>query len=281
MPKVIATDLDGTLFYPKQRIRMISNKSLKFLRDFIDAGNRVVLVSGRNLEYCKKVVAKIKRKVDIIGCNSSYIYSDEKMIKETYFNPDRISTILQELTETYHPIATLLMAGERNLISKDSFKSRLISLGYKFWYFTQGVYREKFYFNNDKYNEVVANGRIFKIMLMFGIGKKGKEAAKEANKQIREKYAADLEASWSDEMIEISPFGCSKAEGLKYYMNYHNINAEDIFVVGDSGNDISMFNEFYENSFCMSHSPLSVLKRAKHTIEHFYDLQELILKGSN
>ena len=47
MGKVIATDLDGTLFYPKRRVRMIKSKSLKFLRRHIDNGGRLVLVSGR------------------------------------------------------------------------------------------------------------------------------------------------------------------------------------------------------------------------------------------
>ena len=46
--KLIATDLDGTLFYPKKRIKMISKKNLRFLRDRIDKENHIVIVSGRN-----------------------------------------------------------------------------------------------------------------------------------------------------------------------------------------------------------------------------------------
>ena len=39
MNKVLATDLDGTLFYPKGRKRCIPKKNVKFLQDFIDDGN--------------------------------------------------------------------------------------------------------------------------------------------------------------------------------------------------------------------------------------------------
>ena len=281
MAKVIATDLDGTLFYPKARIRMISPKSLKFLRNFIDEGGKVVLVSGRNLAYTKKVVEKIKRPVDVIGCNSSYIMSDGELIKESFFEPGRIREILRELDEEYHPKAVLMMAGESNFICKQSFKSAFYSLGYKLWYFFQGVYREKFYLNDQKFYEALDTGKIYKIMLMFGVGKKAKVAAMEANKKIREKYKDEIEASWSDEAIEISPKDCSKANGLKYYLNYHKINASDIYVVGDSGNDISMFNEFYENSFCMMRAALSVSKHANHVIKHFWELEEYVKKGSN
>ena len=77
-------------------------------------------------------------------------------------------------------------------------------------------------------------------------------------------------------MIEFTPTNCSKAEGLKYYANYHKINAEDIFVVGDSGNDISMFTEFHENSFCMAQAPLSVSKYAKNQIRNFWELEKFI-----
>ena len=281
MPKIIATDLDGTLFYPKHTVRMISPKSLKFLRSFIDEGNKVVLVSGRNIEYCKKVVKKIKRNVDIIGCNSSYIIGDGKLIKETYFNPDRISTIVKEIETDFKTMATLFMAEKSNYISKKSFKSFFYTIGYKFWYFMQGVYREKFFVDDEKFYDALKSGRIYKIMLMFGVGKKGKEAAKIANKVIREKYADDIEASWSNEMIEITPKDCSKAQGLQYYADYYKINHDDIYVVGDSGNDISMFEEFKEHSFCMSHSALSVSKHAKHTIKRFWEIEQYLKKGSN
>lgn len=59
MSKLIATDLDGTLFYPKKRIKMISKKSLNFLRQHIDNGGKLVLVSGRNSEYLKKLFVEL------------------------------------------------------------------------------------------------------------------------------------------------------------------------------------------------------------------------------
>lgn len=58
MPKILATDLDGTLFYPKRRITMISKRNLKFIRDFVDNGNKLLIVSGRNVKFAKKVEKK-------------------------------------------------------------------------------------------------------------------------------------------------------------------------------------------------------------------------------
>lgn len=54
MNKIIATDLDGTLFYPKDRINIICKENLFFIQSFIDNGGKLVIVSGRSLLYGKK-----------------------------------------------------------------------------------------------------------------------------------------------------------------------------------------------------------------------------------
>ena len=279
MPKVIATDLDGTLFYPKKRIRMISPKTLKFLRRFIDDGNRLILVSGRNVQYTKKVQKRIARPVDVIGCNASFVICDNQMIKESVF-PLSIKEVYQKLLFEFHPVNTIIMTKNGNYYPS-SESSFWYKTGYRFYSFFQGVYREKILGNTEKFHQAFEEGTIYKIMLMFGVTGRAKRAAKEANKIIREKYSDVLEASWSDQVIELSPVNCSKAEGLKYYADYLKINHNDIYVVGDSGNDISMFKEFHNHSFCMSRGSLSVSKHAKHVIKHVWEIENYIEKGNN
>ena len=48
MIKLLATDLDGTLFYPKRKFTLMTRKNAKFLKDFYNAGGKVMLVTGRN-----------------------------------------------------------------------------------------------------------------------------------------------------------------------------------------------------------------------------------------
>lgn len=277
MGKVIATDLDGTLFYPKKRVRMVSTKTLKFLRRFHDDGGKIILVSGRNSSYLERVAKKIDRPCDMIGCNSSIIISNNKPIREAYFDNARLKEILDDIEKTYHSKTFFIMNDKNQFIMRDSFESRLYSIGYALWNFFQGVYREPFLVSKSEFEKVLENGKIRKIMIFFGIGKKNVQASKEANKGIFEKYKDEVEPSWSGEFIELSPYKCSKSEGLKYYINYNKINHNDVYVVGDSGNDISMFKEFPENSFCMKHSPLSVSKYAKHVIKRFSDLEKFIV----
>ena len=68
MQKVLACDLDGTLFYPRQVGRCISRKNVRFLRRWIDAGNRVVLISSRS----QKLKKSLKRSMKNINQEVSY-----------------------------------------------------------------------------------------------------------------------------------------------------------------------------------------------------------------
>lgn len=276
MNKVIATDLDGTLFYPKARINMITKKNLAFLRRHSDAGGRIVLVSGRNSNFLQRVADKIDRPVDYIGCNAAFIKADGKYIKKVFFDKEKLNLALAEIDKLYAPRACFLMSEDNRFVSRDKFDSHFYRFAYKVWNFAQGAYREPLVVSKKQYDEIIDSGKVVKIMLLFGLGKKNCAKSKEANKVLRERFSDVLEASWSGEFIELSPAGCSKSEGLKYYLDYFNINHSDVYVVGDSGNDISMFNTFPEHSFCMKHASLSVSKYARFTIRRFSDIEKYI-----
>ncbi len=276
MPKVIATDLDGTLFYPKKTFRMISSYNIEFLRKFIDSGNRVVIVSGRNHFFSDKVVAKINRPVDIIGCNSAFIKIDNQVVKETFFEKGRIQEILKEISKEFHPSAYFIMSKKENFVFNKTGASRMIKPAYFLYYLFQGVYREPYRQDDKVFLQELEKGEIYKIMVFVGVGKKRKKRALEMNKIIREKYGSEIESSWIGEFLELTPKDCSKANGIKFYLDYLKINHDNVMVVGDSGNDISMFNEFSEHSFCMEHSSPTVQKYAKHVIRRFSDLEKFV-----
>ena len=58
MAKILVTDLDGTLFYPKKRLGLIGKENLSFLREWVDSGNKLVLASGRNYKDAEKNTKK-------------------------------------------------------------------------------------------------------------------------------------------------------------------------------------------------------------------------------
>ena len=140
-----------------------------------------------------------------------------------------------------------------------------------------GIYAEKIASNDYNLEDTLKNTEIYKIMLFVGITKKKINQAREMNKVFRNAYS-NLESSWSNEVIEVTLKGSSKGEAVKEYCQLKQISPDEIAVVGDSGNDISMFKEYQDNSFCMSHAPKSIQKYAKFTIDKFEDLSRYLLK---
>lgn len=276
MNKLIATDLDGTLFYPKHRIRMISKKSLRFIRKFIDDGNEFAIVSGRNASFGFKVAKKINRPVSIVGCNGAFVYYHGKKIYSNTIKPEFAHEVLDYVEKTYDIKAFFVMSNENDFVLRNRYKTLLYKFGYFMWYWSQGVYREKFDTSKDKFYKIIDQNKAYKLMSMFGIFKKDKIIASLANKDIFKKFGDKVEPSWSNEFIEYTPAGTSKSTGLKFLADYLNISHSDIYVVGDSGNDISMFRDFSENSFSMEHAPLSVSKYANHVIKRFEDIEKYI-----
>lgn len=273
MGKLIAVDLDGTLFYPKHRIKMISDKCLAFIRRRIDLGDRFVIVSGRNGDFGQKVIKKIKRSIGIIGCNGSIIMDNEKVIKLEAFDPKILKEAIQWIRENTPYMGLFVMTSDYQFILEKYFKNPFYNLGYFFWTASQGVLRTPMKISKKKFDEAIEEGKVTKLMVMYGLGKKNIENAKNSNKEVFRKFGDVLETSWSVQTIELTPKGCFKSNGLKFYSDYHKINHDDVFVCGDSGNDISMFKEFPEHSFCMSHAPLSVSKYAKYTMNRVEDIE--------
>lgn len=276
MAKLLATDLDGTLMYPYRYFHLVPRKNILFLRKWIDKGNRLVLISSRGPEFMERLRKEIKRDFDYISYTSSYICCNGKIIKDESIPGKDVMSILEEISHDLNPKAYLVNQKNEPLLIKNVSG---VGLGflfiYKLYWLIQGKKREKYLLNNEYFDEHVSKGNIYKIMVFFGLRKSRNKISKEANKILRDKFP-NIECSWSHIVNEITPKNCNKGAGLEYYCKYLNILPEDVYVVGDSGNDISMFNLFHENSYAMAKAYPSVKKYAKHTISRVYHLDKIV-----
>lgn len=276
--KLLATDLDGTLFYPKRPRTLIPSKNIKFIDRFINQGHKVVLVTGRSPAYAKNVFARLGHTVDVIGMNGAYTITDGKVMNE-HFLDFPISKVLFELNSLFPTLGSMLISRKYPLlISTPTMGRGIMRAFYNLFYWMQGNYAEDYVFSNEAFLEEIKSKEVYKVMLFFGLSKKGQRMARKANAYLRENYDGQLEASWTGSFIEITPVGVSKAQGIKRYIAKKDIPDENVYVVGDSGNDISMFNTFHERSFCLSHAHKKVKKYAKTIISRFHHLERYIVE---
>lgn len=273
--KLLASDLDGTLFYPKRRITMIAKKNRKFIERFLNEGNKLVFVTGRSPAYAKKVSHKLGHEVDVIGMNGAYTIIDGKVENE-HFLDFNIAKMLFDLNSLFPILGTMLISRKHPLLISTPPISAAFRLFYRLYYWFQGVYAEDYHFSNEEFVREIKTKEVYKIMIFFGLSKRGVKTAAKANSYLREFYPGQFEASWTNGFIEITPIGSSKAGGLERYIASKNMMDDQVYVVGDSGNDISMFNAFYDRSFCLKHSHKKVKRYAKTIIRRFHHLERYL-----
>ncbi len=275
MIKVIATDLDGTLFYPKKRFGMIPKKNKDFLSKFVQSGGRVAIVSSRGRDFSIKFKKKCPFNVDWIGSDGTFIEIDNRIREENYFNPLKLKSLISYLRQNYDPGLILLASKNRPMVMTRTKVNHLTNFVYFLYEAVQGVYREPFVRSDHVFYSEIEKGEAMKIMVLIGLTKKKKTLAEKLTLELSSKFV-DFEFTWVNQFIEITPKGCSKASGVAKYLDYLGYSKQNVLVIGDSGNDAPMFDEFYENSYCMSHSPISIKSRAKHVVDHVYDLEKVL-----
>ncbi|HHT66989.1 MAG TPA: HAD family phosphatase [Erysipelotrichaceae bacterium] len=279
MTKLLAVDLDGTLFHPRRIRRCISKKNVQFLHRWIDEGNKVLLVTSRSRQFTERLKDEIKRPFDCISCCSSQIVADDKLIHEKTMPNKKLEKILEKIDKNYEPLGFLMTTEKYSCVIKVNRKVRGVFLFfYRLWWWMQFAYREPYVVDNDLFQEELKTAKIYKVINFIGLNKNKSKISKELNKEFREEFP-EIESSWTAQVNELTPKGCNKGNGVEKYCEIMNINPENVYVVGDSGNDISMFNKFYERSYCMKHGHPSARKYAKHIISRVYKLEKLILRG--
>ena len=267
MIKLIGIDLDGTLLYPKRHLTVLIRKNTNFLKRFIAKGGKVIFVSGRNPMMQKKVEKKVGAQIPILCCNGSFLYKDGKVSNNSPIPTNTAIELYSKMKKKFGILAWVLLDSTSHMYTTFHNIGGFLSTLIKFVNFISLQYREHITYGEKEFVKALKNGENYKIMPVFGLGKKGKNSAEQA-------YTAIF---LSDSAIEISALNTSKGIGLKKYAEENNIDLDEIAVIGDSGNDISMF-EITKNSFAMSHAPKFVKEKANYIVDRVYNMEEYIDK---
>lgn len=283
MKKLLAVDLDGTLLYPKRPLSLLTRDNERFLKHWIKDGNEVILVTGRNSMMLKKFEKKLGVPLAFLGCNGAFTMEDDKVLFGDPL-PDGFCAdlFIREVGKYGIQAWTLMDSSPKDYIYFNEDLFPLTPFFLKIYYFFLFRYREITVMNKDVFYSRLKQDGIYKVMPVFGsVGEKGKIRALEAFAPLQYKYEKDANLSISESVIEITSKGSSKGNALSKYALKKGYSVNDVWCIGDSGNDISMFKKF-PHSFVMEHSPLWVKEHAAHVvkrvsgIELFYDNPKLL-----
>ena len=153
MIKLIATDLDGTLFYPKRKFKLLTKKNRKFMIDYINQGNEVVLVSGRNYFISNRVKKRIKNDIDMIACNGSVIYKGDELIFDSPMDHKKVYDFYLENCKNKEILTWIFMTDKDNMIVVHNSLSSFLRVFYRIVLFFQFGYTGKCKFGKKRFKQ--------------------------------------------------------------------------------------------------------------------------------
>lgn len=271
MVKVIATDLDGTLLKPKRKFSLIEKENYKFIKNFY---GDIVLNSGRRVKFCKKVCKKLKIDHNYIALNGAIIVKNGQIIYSQSMKKTILNSLLNLLENNYDNFEFLIydehdkitcFTNKKQLEVKSKYFKSLLKLG---------RLCEKIKVNNKLVkNRLNDSTEIYKALIYFN-------NVEDMADMLKEKYSDHFEFYLSSHSIEISPIGVSKGNALKHLIETTQLKNEEVYVVGDSENDISMFENF-ANSFLILNNDNYLKIKTKYKIKKFCDLEKYTKLNEN
>lgn len=241
--KLFVTDYDGTLYIDDNRIKENNIMLKKLQKDNF----KIVIATGRSYPSIKNQTIIHKIPYDYLICSDgSVIYDKDGNIENLFYLDTKIIKPFQDFYKNinYEEIQHSYPEGYSNILRNDSDKLLGINICMSTINYTKEIV--------DSFN-------------LMGKG------YSEYN------FLCYKHPNYS--YLCVKPKGICKASAINCLMEKYNIEANDIYVIGDSSNDYEMIKKF--NGVCMDTSFEEILKISKKTYKSVRDYIIDILKEIN
>ncbi|UQZ88212.1 hypothetical protein C4J81_02885 [Deltaproteobacteria bacterium Smac51] len=225
--KLAASDYDGTLF----RHNKVTEEDLRAIRLWREAGNLFGLATGRDLNLSLVEIESRNIEFDFIICNTgASIYSREESGGLTTLQllelPGRAA---REVLR--HPVAGesnywVLCQGPKSWIVNRASDSWLTGLGLPLTPITK------------------EEGERLTGLQQISLEYNTPEEAARAVELLSQDFGSDMTVHLSGFCVDLTAKGTNKAEGILALLKITGWPVDDILVIGDTENDLSMIRRF-------------------------------------
>ena len=248
--KILASDLDGTLYFGEDEEKL-KPQDVKAIKEFQAQGNLFGICSGRTLAGIHHALDGLDVTLDfyILGSGSMLARKDGTYIYQNLLSKNVIGRIIDDII--HYDVRILFCAGE-TYYNIDKHEIENVRATHKSIQSMDEVKEELF----DSLHLA------FKTM----------EELETVKALLKNNYEGEIEVHHNVLNLDITPFDCSKGKAIRTLDQYLPVNYEDIYVIGDSYNDISMF-EAAKTAFSFHRSDDIVKEKATHLVD---DIAEAI-----
>lgn len=260
MIKLVISDLDNTLLTHANGQSYITEEDLRAISKLQKQDIKLIIASGRILGFTQKLLAQYQLSFDLIGANGASAYVDDKIILSHHIAKDKALLMYEYLVNKYSRI--LINAG-----GDDSVEYIYDSLSQK----NSRDTSMRISLKDALLNSTIA---INKILISNN------------DPLTFDQLIDDIKANFSDHfdihqsgkvLIDITAKGVDKGKTVREIIEHLGYRKEQVAAIGDSPNDISMFNEA-NVSFAMLNGHPEVVEEADYAVESFAEAVDMIIK---
>jgi Cof subfamily protein (haloacid dehalogenase superfamily) len=261
--KFLASDLDGTLV----RDNKVMDKDLKALKRLKELGNKVIVSTGRSLNGVQAILKEYPFEYDyLVMCNGGLIVDKDNRIIHEKVIPNKIQKKI--ITDSYNLGDSLIYYDDGNdtyMIENESVDTSKVDADF-FNHFSQRITLE------HALNSTIDS----QIMSIFNVSQ-SIERSELARENLLKKYSEHIEAFRNQCFIDIVPKYCSKGNAIMRILEDENKGTDSLYAVGDSLNDVSMFN-ITRNSYTFNAAEEIVKLHADNIVDYVYEVVEDMLR---
>mgnify|MGYP006335779033 FL=1 len=253
MIKLIASDLDGTLLDEPNRISKINLDAIEYA---YQKGAKFCFSTGRDLQSVKDISCLLKYKPVLLLGNGSEVYDeDENLVFQNFFNNKYLEEVCEIMNE--HDVPHMIFTTDGFYTTTDPvevrrrFIERIGKIKNEEMAHIFATNMDKPCNNLVQIEDIKEFAKTKKVLKVEGFHYNSKPV--EDVKKVLEKFTELSHLSTGKNNVEVTNLTATKGLALKRYCEYANIKEDEVMVMGDSHNDLSMF-EFFKYSFAPENS---------------------------
>lgn len=257
---ILASDLDGTLIVDNT----ISDNDINAIKRLKESGGKFVISTGRTFNGVKNIIDNYDIQYDYLSlCNGGLIIDSNNNVIWDKWVPGHV---LKSIVEEYYDNEDVIISGDN---------SNQINVVYKSGFYDNKLSNFNIPFERVDVEEIRSRDNDYRMLSMFTFSGDYEWAEKTKN-YITNKYGEYVEAYRNQYFIDIVPKNCSKGLALLHILDIENQPKENLYTVGDSFNDVPMFN-VTPNSYTFNRVENSLKSHANNLIDSVYEIVDSIL----
>lgn len=259
--RILASDLDGTLVRLENDKLIIADKDIEAIKELRSKGNKFIVSTGRDYNSTTKLMSEYGISYDyLVMCNGALVVDSKgNEIIKSNIDYDSFKKVIDIVYEN-DDMRPYVNAGKVSFVIEDR---------------TEKTEVEEWIKKVSK-DELVEKDRGSLIIGMHPLCRT-KERAEEVRTLIDNECGEKVEAYRNNCYVDVVAKGSSKGNSLNKVLEILGADKNDIYTIGDSYNDIPMF-EITNNSYTFNSSEEAVKAKANNLVDHVYECINEMMK---